>query len=153
MSARLEVPTTLNGASAVETAQQQCQAAFELEAQLNRLLSQQEVLREEIRRGKQCMEHAQTELAERRSRLEDWPNYERDCGTNCLPHLTESVRANRRVERFLSGWIKRRQGQLDALDQTIARFARQHHFKQQPAELVVPRRLRRRADCRLARAA
>jgi len=94
----------------------------------NALLGQAELLRDEIKRGKECLAHAQTDLAESRSRLEEWPTYERQCGGNCLPCLTESVSVNNRIERFLTGWLKRRQGQLVAVDQAIDLFAAENGF-------------------------
>lgn len=95
-----------------------------LEMQWNALLGEQDLLREEIRRGKECLLQTQSELAESRSQLEEWPAYERRCGGHCLPRLTESVAANRRVERFLNGWLKRRQNQLAAVNEAIARYAK-----------------------------
>jgi hypothetical protein len=91
--------------------------------QWNALLGQEDLLREEITRGKECLAQAQKELAESRMLLEEWPAYEERCGRNCLPCLTDSVSGKRRIERFLTGWLKRRQEQLAAVDKAITLLA------------------------------
>jgi hypothetical protein len=95
----------------------------------NALLGQQDLLREEIRRGRECLKHAQAGLAESRRQLEEWPTYEKRCLQECLPSLIESVLANRRVERFLTGWLKRREHQLAAAGDAIVRFAREYDLR------------------------
>jgi hypothetical protein len=127
MQATMERPVELKVAEPVKRANHHGhQTALALEMQWNALLGQQDLLRDEIKRGKECLAHAQTELAGSRSLLEDWPAYERRCGENCLPSLTESVSVNERIERFLTGWLQRRQRQLVTVDQAINLFARQH---------------------------
>jgi hypothetical protein len=98
--------------------------ALELELRWNTLLGQEDLLREEIARGKQCLAQARKELADSRSRLEEWPTYEDRCGVHCLPCLTESVARNRRIERFLNGWLARRKKQLTEVEEAVARLAR-----------------------------
>ena len=98
--------------------------ALELELRWNTLLGQKDLLRDEITRGKESLAQAQKELAESRSRLEEWPTYEERCGARCLPCLTESVADNRRIERFLNGWLARREKQLAVVDRAIALLAR-----------------------------
>jgi hypothetical protein len=97
-----------------------------VEMRWNALLGQHELLREEIRRGKECLKSTQAELAESRLQLEEWPAYEKRCGERSLPGLTESVMANRRMERFLTGWLKRREHRLAAATDAIDRFAREN---------------------------
>lgn len=94
------------------------------EMQWNALLGQKDLLREDLKRGQECLNLARSELAENRSQLEEWPAYEGRCGGNCLPHLTESVAANRRVERFLTAWLRRRQDQLAAVEEALGRFGK-----------------------------
>ncbi len=101
-------------------------AAPEWELRWSTLLGQQELLREEIKRGTECLAQVQAELAESRSRLEEWPTYEKRCGRNCLPSLTETVRVNRRVECFLTGWLKRRQAQFAAVEKASSVLAEEN---------------------------
>jgi hypothetical protein len=129
MYAIMERPAALRGAEPARSAnQQERQTALTQEMRWNALLWQQDLLGEEIKRGKECLERAQTQLAESRSQLEEWPAYERRCGENYLPGLTESVSVNKRIERFLTGWLKRRQGQLVAVNQAIDLFNRTNDF-------------------------
>ncbi len=100
--------------------------ALEVELRWNALLGQQHLLQDEIKRGKECLAQAQTDLAQGRARLDEWPTYEQSCGGDCLPHLTEVVSANRRIERYLTAWLRRREGQLAVAERAIARFAREY---------------------------
>jgi|ERR1051325_4435247 hypothetical protein len=79
------------------------------------LLEQCERLRSELKRGKEYLAQIQHDLAEGRLSLEDWPAYERNCGQNPLAQLTKSVMLNERMEAFLTGWLERRESQLEAL--------------------------------------
>ena len=98
---------------------------LEMEMQWNALLGQQDLLLEEIKRGEECLEQALAELADTTSRLEEWPSYEKSCGRNCLPCLTELVSSNRRIERFLTGWLRRRRAQLDSVTEAIRQMSRE----------------------------
>ena len=105
------------------------------EVRLNALLRQEHRLRDEIQRGRECLEQAKQRLAECQATLEDWPLYEKRCGANCLPGLTEAVRLNKRVERFLTGWLKRREDQMALMAQEIQRYPGQHSLARFSAEL------------------
>jgi hypothetical protein len=63
--------------------------------------------------------------------LEDWPKYEYRCGVDCLPELTETLQVQRRVERFLRGWLRRREEQMALVSSELGRHADQ----QTPARL------------------
>ncbi len=150
MNSRMEAPLTQRG----KTADKQPtpivpESALARELQWNSLLGQQDLLREEINRGKECLKMARTELAESQSRLEEWPAYERQCGVHCLPGLTGAAWANKRVERFLTGWLSRRQEQLAVVNEAIERFA-QASVERQPAELAPSRPPARREQCQAA---
>ncbi len=106
--------------------------ALELEMRWNTLLGQQDLLQEEIRRGTECLAQVRAELAENRALLEEWPTYEKRCGRNCLPCLTEAVWGNRRIERFLTGWLRRRRSQLAAVEKAISAFARENGLAHVP---------------------
>jgi hypothetical protein len=108
---------------------------LELELQWITLLGQQNLLQQEIQRGEECLQQVQAELAQMRSRLEEWPTYEKSCSRDCLPCLTEAAWSGRRMERFLEGWISRRERQLRTVTTAIARFARQHKPADCPAAL------------------
>jgi hypothetical protein len=118
----------LNLRPASHAAGEEPPTALALEMRWNALLGQQDLLREEIKRGKESLRQAQTSLTERRSMLDEWPTYEKRCGTNCLPALTASVSADERIELFLTGWLERRQAELDTVTEAIAAFAREHGF-------------------------
>jgi hypothetical protein len=107
-------------------------SAIAIEMQWNTLLGQQDLLREEIKSGQESLQQVQTILVQSQALLEDWPTYERRCGENCLPCLTELVASNKRIERFLNGWLKRRSQQLAEVDQAIKRFPRRNSSAQPP---------------------
>ena len=119
MSARMEASLSVEPANQ-QASRSERQTALELALELDALLRRQEPLWEDIKRGKECLDRVQRERAERESRLEERPTYERQCGADCLPHLTESVSSPRRVARFLNGWLARKQDQLTGLDQAIS---------------------------------
>jgi|SRR4051794_3533424 hypothetical protein len=101
-------------------------AALALQERWNSWLAQRDVLREEIRRGKECLQQVRDDLAATRAGLEDWPAYERQCGKNPLFQYTESLSARERVEQFLPEWLRRREEQLQALAQEMEACARQN---------------------------
>jgi len=90
-------------------------AALALQEQWDRWLEQREQLRNEIKRGRECLEQVQKDLTLLRARLEEWPTYERICGRNPLPESMQSLLATERIEQFLPGWLRRREDQLQAL--------------------------------------
>ena len=101
-------------------------AALALQERWNSWLVEREVLREEIKRGKECLQQVQERLATTRARLEDWARYERRCGKNPLFSSTDALGASERVEQFLPGWLNRREEQLRGLNHEMELFARQH---------------------------
>lgn len=100
-------------------------AALALQERWDRWFEQREQLRSEIKRGRECLEQVQKELALLRARLEDWPSYERICGRNPLPESMQSILAKERVEEFLPGWLRRREDQLHALGRKMEQYARE----------------------------
>ena len=127
------------------------EATQEVTNQWNALRQQQDSLREEIKRGTECLRQAQSDLAERRARLENWTTYERHCGVDCLGHLTELVSSNERVTRFLNAWVERRTVELAGVERTLAGLAGRHGMVRatgsdprstgQPAKVSSTRRL------------
>ncbi len=129
MSSRMRTTSMLGGSNPQQrTHNKKPHTPLELELQWNTLLGQQDLLREEIRRGEQYLEQAQAGVAEAGSLLEEWPSYEKSCGRNCLPCLTETALAGRRIERFLTNWLKRRRSQLRSVEQAIGDFAREYRL-------------------------
>src|SRR5512140_206114 len=107
MSMKMDKPVELRKVGpARRTSQPRSDITVAVQMRWNTLFERQGLLRDDIQRGKECLRQVQAQLAETRSRAEDWPMYERRCGENCLPDLTESIVVNRRVERFLAGWLK-----------------------------------------------
>ena len=102
------------------------EATQEVTNQWNALLQQRDSLREEIKRGTECLRQAERDLAERRARLENWTTYERHCGVDCLGRLTELVSTDERVTRFLNGWVERRTVELAGVEKTLEGLAGQH---------------------------
>jgi len=105
---------------------QKRRAALALQERWNSWLLEREVLREEIKRGRECLAQVQEELAKTRAGLEDWVLYERQCGKNPLFSSTESLGARERVEQFLPGWLRRREERLRGLSHEMEMFAREH---------------------------
>ena len=112
-------------ASLLQSGEKQ-RAALALQERWNSWLVEREVLREEIKRGKECFEQVQEDLAATRASLEDWARYERQCGKNPLFSSTQSLDARERVEQFLPGWLSRREEQLRILTHEMQLFAREH---------------------------
>jgi hypothetical protein len=153
MSARIKMTADREAALASNTPlTPESPAGLELEMGLNALVGQQDLLQDDIKRGRECLCKVQLELAERRASLEEWPTYEQRCGVSCLPHLTGAVVASRRIERFLKQWLGRRQKQLEEVERAIELSTRQN--QQAPpagASLAVP--LHPVIECNVARAA
>ena len=89
------------------------------------LLGQEDRLRDEIQRGRECLDQASKRSAEQRAMLEEWPMYEYRCGVDCLPGLTTTLHIHRRVERFLRGWLRRREEQMAMVSRELERHADQ----------------------------
>jgi len=104
----------------------QWRAALALQHHWDAWLAQREVLRSDIKRGRECLEHTHKELAGLRANLEDWVGYERICGRNPLPEDMQLLAAKERIEQFLPGWLKRRAAQLHALNHQMEQCAKQH---------------------------
>jgi hypothetical protein len=113
---------TANGASQATTKR----AALALQDRWNSWLGQREVLREEIKRGREYLEQAQQELNSIRAGLEEWTGYERECGKNPLLQYTQSLTAKEQVVEFLPSWLKRREERLTALIAEMESCARQN---------------------------
>ena|SRR5438477_4481366 len=109
-----------------EDTQAQCRAALPVQEQWNSWLDQRELLRLDIKRGKECLEQTRRELASLRASLEQWTAYERLCGKNPLSDYMEAITARERIRQFLPGWLSRRQGQLMALTRRMESCAKQH---------------------------
>ncbi len=112
----------------------------ELDTRYHALLRQQEMLREEIKRGNECLRQAERDLNEQRSRLENWTTYEQHCGADCLSHLTEKVLATERVARFLNGWIERRNIEMTKAQRTLDELTGQQDSGMSPDARSVSRR-------------
>lgn len=108
--------------------------ALALQEQWNGWLMQREQLREEIKRGKECLERVRNEIAVTRARLEEWPEYERECGKNPLFHYMECLIASERIEQFLPGWLDRRENKLANLRQQMEAWAKANGMAEQVAE-------------------
>ena len=63
--------------SSPDEAKSEGRAALALQQQWNSWLDERELLKNEIKRGKECLEQIQDELADMRARLEEWAAYER----------------------------------------------------------------------------
>jgi hypothetical protein len=111
-----------NGTPAAE----QRRAALALQQQWDAWLAQREVLRGDIKRGRECLEQTHKELAGLRASLEDWAGYERICGRNPLLEKMQLLTASERIEQFLPGWLKRREAQLHALNHQMEQCAKQN---------------------------
>jgi hypothetical protein len=111
-----------NGTPAAE----QRRAALALQQQWDAWLCEREVLRGDIKRGRECLEHTQNELAGLRANLEDWVGYERICGRSPLLEYMQLLSAKERIEQFLPEWLKRREAQLHALNNHMEQCAKQN---------------------------
>ena len=100
--------------------------ALALQEQWNSWLLQRELLREEIKRGRECLDQVREELRTLHLRLEDWPAYERECGKNPLFRFTQALSVNERVEKFLPNWLERRETQLKALSREMDLCAKKY---------------------------
>jgi len=118
-----------NGKARKTISNDQRRAAVALQHQWESWLAQRELLRTQIKRGKECLEQVRKELAVRRAELEDWPEYERVCGKNPLIDCMTILLAQERIAKFLPGWLKRQQTQLNALNRKLELCARQNELE------------------------
>ena len=100
-------------------------AALQLQQHWEELLVQRELLRSEIKRGKEILEQLQRDLGKLRSRLDDWPGFERVCGKNPLLDYMQAIAAHEKVEQFLPAWLNRREAQLANLIVNLEETARE----------------------------
>ncbi|HTL16141.1 MAG TPA: hypothetical protein VL793_02840 [Patescibacteria group bacterium] len=76
-------------------------------------------LRNEINHGREYLMQVQSELHENRALLEQWAQYEQACSLQPLDHLVQSASLKENVEKFLSGWLKRREKELGRVERRI----------------------------------
>jgi hypothetical protein len=154
MSVSIKAPGAMKAdASPRQITASEFQHALDWELRINTLLGERELLREAIKRGAELLDQAQKELAQNRLQLEEWLTYEQRCGANCLPELTERVSGSRRIERFLTGWLKRQQRQLDAVEQTLRLVSQECGAEPQQPKVAVPGAARHEAGSQMAQAA
>ncbi len=121
-----EVYEAIEREKTVEGTDGRCQAAVAVQEHWESCLVQRELLTNEIKRGKECLEQIQKELAALRLRLEEWPAYERICGKNPLFDYMHAIRAREEVVQFLPAWLNRREEQLKQLRREMESCARQN---------------------------
>ena len=119
-----EVHAALGGVETTGATEGQCRAALARQEQWDAWSVEREQLRNEIKRGCECLEQVQGELAMLQARLEDWPAYERICGRNPLPEYMQALAAKRGIAQFLPEWLKRREKRLQELGQQMEQYAR-----------------------------
>jgi len=108
-----------------ETASQLRNAVL-LQDQWEAWQTERELLRNDTRRGRECLEGVRAELAQLRSQLADWADYERICGKNPLSTLMQAIIEKERIEQFLPAWIENREKQLAALGCKMASCAQEN---------------------------
>jgi hypothetical protein len=89
-------------------------------------LLDRELLRNDIQRGKECLQEIRRDLVALKNQLADWPAYERICGYNPLSQLLQSIVAKECIEQFLPGWLQGREKELAALAVKMEACARQN---------------------------
>src|SRR5262245_17602354 len=107
-------------------AEEKRKAAVALQEQWEAWSTEREELRNEIKRGRECLEQVREELTALRSGLEEWPTYEKICGKNPLPEYMQALAAKEQIDQFLPGWVSRREEQLLALGHKMELCARQN---------------------------
>ena len=110
----------------LKTGEGQQRAALALQQEWESWLVQRELLRNEIKRGKEILDQVRKELAETREELEAWPAFERICGRNPLMDYMQTLTAKERIEQFLPQWLERREAELTTLNQQMERCAKQN---------------------------
>ncbi len=101
-------------------------AALALQEQWDAWFGERDLLRSEIKRGKECLEQVQKELAAIRSRLDEWTAFERVCGKNPLCEYMHALTVHERLEQFLPGWLERREQRLQTVDRQMRSCAKQN---------------------------
>jgi hypothetical protein len=89
-------------------------------------LEAKELLRREIKRGREYLEETKQELATLRTRLEEWHGYEQVCGRNPLADYMQLVASKEEIMRFLPAWLERREADLRILGSESEDSASQH---------------------------
>jgi hypothetical protein len=115
--------------TAVEGSEEQHRAALDLQQRWESWLVQREVLRSELKRGKEALEQSRGELTLLRGRLEDWTRFESVCGKNPLVDYMGSIVAHEKLQEFLPGWLKRKEAQLQSLNQSLEDCARENDLE------------------------
>ena len=108
------------------TTRGQCRAALQLQEQWNAWADQRESLRNDLKRGKECLHQIQKDLRSIRQALEDWSAYERVCGRNPLLEYMQSLETKERLQQFLPHWLARREAQLASVTRQMEKCAKEH---------------------------
>jgi hypothetical protein len=118
-----------NGEARKTMSSEQRRAAVALQHKWESWLVRRDLLRAQIKRGKECLDQARKELDVGRTELEDWPAYERICGKNPLIDYMVTLSAKERIAKFLPGWLRRQQAELNALNRKMERCAKQNKLE------------------------
>ncbi len=118
-----------NGQAQKRITAEERRAAVALQQKWDSWLVQRDLLRAQIKRGKECLQQVRKELVESRADLEDWPAFERVCGRNPLSDYMQTICAKERIAKFLPRWIKRQRAQLQALTRKIGICARENELE------------------------
>ena len=122
-----EVRTTMaDGVPFSEETAGKLQGALHLQKQWQAWAAERESLRKETQRGRQCMQETCRDLAALRTRLADWSNFELVCGYNPLPDLVQAIIVRERIEKFLPGWLERRETRLAAVTHKMETCAKEN---------------------------
>ncbi len=113
-------------AAAPPASEESRRAALDLQEKWEGWLVHRELLRNDLKRGKELLEHTRNELVQLRAQLEDWTGYERVCGKNPIADYMQSIAAQERIEEFLPSWLKRRESELATLTRSLEECARQN---------------------------
>jgi len=109
-----------------EKTARELQNAVGLQEKWEAWLLEREVFRNDIQRGRECLQEIRTELVSLRAQLADWPACERICGHNPLSELLQSIVTKERIEEFLPIWLENREQQLAALKLKMEACAQQN---------------------------
>ncbi len=109
-----------------EEPQEKRQAVLALQAQWDAWLAERDRLREEIKRGRECLDHIQQKASALRASLENWAAYEETCGKNPLIDYAESMVATEQLQGFLPKWLKGREDRLREVTGKLERCAKQN---------------------------
>lgn len=106
--------------------EQKRQSALALQHRWDSCLRRRESLRGDIERGREYLKQVKAEMQDLRSRLEDWPAHERIYGRNPVMDYLNSIATHERLEAFLPVWLRRREAQLQRLNQELESCAREN---------------------------